>query len=289
MLTEQTIRFPHLHLTLPNVGDHIDIFGFPVMYYGIVIACGMLLAGAFIVREGKRQGFREDDLLDIILWGIIWGIVGARVYYVLFSLDRYSGRWLSVFNLREGGLAIYGGIIGGTIAVIVTTRRKGLSFFAVADILVFGVLIGQICGRWGNFFNREAFGDYTDSFFAMQIPVNSVRQPEAITETMRQHIVTESGIDWISVHPTFLYESLWNIGVFLILYFFVRNIKKWDGEIFFSYLLLYGIGRFWIESLRTDQLHLFGTNLAISQCLAGVCIILSVAILFCKTKISNSN
>ena len=282
--TEQTIRFPHLHLTLYKVGDHIDIFGFPVMYYGMVIACGMLLAGMFILREGKKQGFKEDDLLDILLWGIVCGIIGARVYYVLFSLDRYSGRWLSVFNLREGGLAIYGGIIGCLIAVIMTTRRKGLSFFAVADVLVFGGLIGQICGRWGNFFNREAFGDYTDTLFAMRIPIAAVRQPEAVTEVMRQHIITEAGLDWISVHPTFLYESLWNIGVFLILYFVVRRIKKWDGEIFFSYLLLYGAGRFWIESLRTDQLHLFGTGLAVSQCVAGACVLISTAILFYKKK-----
>ena len=282
--TEQTIRFPHLHLTLYKVGDHIDIFGFPVMYYGMVIACGMLLAGMFILREGKKQGFKEDDLLDILLWGIVCGIIGARVYYVLFSLDRYSGRWLSVFNLREGGLAIYGGIIGCLAAVIVTTRRKGLSFFAVADVLVFGGLIGQICGRWGNFFNREAFGDYTDTLFAMRIPIVAVRQPEAVTEVMRQHIITEAGLDWISVHPTFLYESLWNIGVFLVLYFVVRRIKKWDGEIFFSYLLLYGAGRFWIESLRTDQLHLFGTGLAVSQCVAGACVLISTAILFYKKK-----
>ncbi len=284
MLSERSIVFPHLHLTLPEVGDHIDIFGFSIMYYGIVIACGMLLAGAFILHEGKRQGFQEDDLLDIILWGILCGILGARIYYVLFSLDRYSGRWLSVFNLREGGLAIYGGIIGCLLAIIVTTRRKGLSFFAVADVMVFGGLIGQICGRWGNFFNREAFGSYTDNLFAMRLPVDAVRQPEAVTDEMQKHLLAESGIDWISVHPTFLYESLWNIGVFLILYFFVRKRKTWDGEIFFFYLLLYGAGRFWIESLRTDQLHILGTDLAVSQCLAAICVIVSAAVLFYKKK-----
>ena len=279
MMSDRSIRFPHLGITFDRVGDHIDLFGFPVMYYGIVIACGMLLAGLFILREGKRQGLREEDLLDIVLWGIVCGVIGARVYYVLFSLDAYRGRWLSVFNLREGGLAIYGGFIGGVLAVVVCCKKKGLSFWRVADIAVMGGVIGQICGRWGNFFNREAFGAYTDSLFAMQLPLSSVRQPGAVTEEMRQHIVSEGGMEWIQVHPTFLYEALWNCGVFLVLYCFVRPRKRWDGQVFFSYLMLYGAGRLWIEGLRTDQLILFGTGLPVSQCLAGCFIVLAAGVL----------
>lgn len=282
MLSENSIRFPNLDVTFYNVGDHIDVFGFPVMYYGIVIAFGMLLAGAFILREGKAAGFAEDDLLDVMLWGIICGIIGARVYYVLFSLDYYSGRWLAVFNTREGGLAIFGGVIGALIGVACVTKKKGLSYPAILDVVVFGGVIGQICGRWGNFFNREAFGRYYDGLFAMMLPVNSVRQSGSVTEEMMEHLVSEGGIEWISVHPAFLYESLWNIGVFLVLYFVVRKNKTWDGQIFFSYLLLYGAGRLWIEGLRTDQLMFFGTQLAVSQCLAGMCIVLSGAVLAYK-------
>ncbi len=281
-MSENTIRFPQLDITFNNVGDHIELFGFSVMYYGIIIAVGMLLAGAIILKEGKRVGFKEDDLLDVMLWGMICGIIGARVYYVLFSLDDYAGRWLSVFNIREGGLAVYGGMIGASLAVYVIARKKRLPFLRLLDVLVLGGVVGQICGRWGNFFNREAFGRYYEGRLSMMLPVNSVRQSDAVTKEMMEHIISEGGIDWISVHPTFLYESLWNVGVFLILYFVVRKIKKWDGEIFFSFLMLYGAGRVWIEGLRTDQLLLFSTRLPVSQCLAGLCVAVSTAMLVYK-------
>ena len=279
MMNKDSIFFPHLHVYFHRVGDHISVFGFSVMYYGMAIALGMLLAGCFILREGHKEGMKEDDLLDVLLWGIVCGIIGARCYYVMFSLSEYRGRWGSVFNLREGGLAIFGGILGCLFAVVIVTRRKGLPFLKVADILVFGGLIGQIFGRWGNFFNREAFGGYTDGLFAMCLPVSAVRQARAVTEEMLEHAVERNGLTWISVHPTFLYESLWNIGVFLVLYFVIRKRKYWDGQVFFSYLLFYGAGRFWIEGLRTDQLRLPMTSLAISQCLAGVCVIMASSIL----------
>ena len=218
-MSEQSIRFMHLHIAIPRVGDHILILGFPIMYYGIVIALGMLCAGVFIVQEGRKQGFAEDDLLDVLVWGILCGVIGARVYYVLFSLSSYRGRWPAVFNIREGGLAVYGGVIGATLALYVLCRKKGLSFWALADICVMGGVIGQIFGRWGNFFNREAFGGYSDGWLSMQLPVSAVRQADAVTEEMMAHAFTEDGVTWISVHPTFLYESLWNMGVFLILYF----------------------------------------------------------------------
>ncbi len=277
---ERSIQFKHLHILLPTVGDRIEVFGFDIMFYGIVIAFGMFLAGILIVREGKRQGMPEEDLLDVVLWGVIWGVIGARIYYVLFSLSSYRGRWLSVFNIREGGLAIYGGVIGGTLAIFYICKKRGLSFWGVADICVLGALIGQICGRWGNFFNREAFGGYSNGVLSMQIPICAVRQPEAITDEMMKHSFSEYGIEWISVHPTFLYESLWNVGVFLLLYFYVRPRKTWDGEVFFSYLFLYGAGRFWIEGLRTDSLMFFGSSFAVSQCLAAACVIISTGVIY---------
>lgn len=261
--------FPHLHLLFENVGDGVEIFGFTVAYYGMVIALGMLLAGAFILREAKERGFSEDDFTDILLAGIVCGILGARIYYVIFAWDRYREDLLSVFNIRAGGLAIYGGFIGAFLAVDFMCKKKELSFLGVADILAFGGLIGQMLGRFGNFFNREAFGGYTDGLFAMQIPLASVRQPEAVTQEMLDHMTTIEGIDFISVHPTFLYESLWNLGVFLFLLWF-RNRQKVEGEIFFLYIALYGAGRFWIEGLRTDQLMLFGMDVAVSQCLAAI-------------------
>ncbi len=283
-MSERTIRFDNLHIVLPNVGDHFEIFGFSVMYYGCVIALGMLLAGLFILNEGKKQGFSEDDLLDIVLWTIIWGVVGARIYYVLFSLSSYKGRWLSVFNIREGGLAIYGGIIGGTLAAFIISRKKGLSFLSVCDVCVFGGLIGQILGRWGNFFNREAFGGYYNGLFSMQLPIAALRQQSVLTDEMLQNATDEAGQRWISVHPTFLYESVWNVCVFLILFYFVRKNKKFEGEIFFSYLILYGMGRFWIEGLRSDSLLVPGTELAVSQCLAALCVVVSTAVLYYKRK-----
>ncbi len=165
MISEKSILFPHLHVTFENVGQSLNVFGFSIAFYGMIIALGMLLAGAFILWEARRLGYSEDDYLDMIIAGIICGVIGARVYYVIFAWDRYQDDILSVFNIRQGGLAIYGGIIGGLVAVVITCRRKGISFFKAADVLIFGVLIGQIMGRFGNFFNREAFGGYTDGLF----------------------------------------------------------------------------------------------------------------------------
>ncbi len=278
-LQEKSIVFPNLDITLYDVGDHVDIFGFPVMYYGIIIAVGMLLAGFVILREGRRVGFSEDDLLDVLLWGIVCGIIGARVYYVVFAWDRYSDNLFSIFNIREGGLAIYGGMIGCLLAVIVVAARRKLEFFALADCIILGVPIGQAFGRWGNFFNREAFGGYTNGLLAMRLPVSAVRQDDAVTSEMMDHLITENGIRWIQVHPTFLYESMWSCVVFLILYFIIRRKKKWDGEVFFWYLLLYGSGRFLIEALRTDQLLLPYLGLPVSQCLSALLVTVSIAII----------
>ncbi len=284
-MSENSILFPHLHLRLLHVGQSVEVFGFPIAYYGMTIAFGMLLAGAFILWEARRLGYNEDDFLDMIISGILCGVIGARVYYVVFAWDRYRDNILSVFNIRQGGLAIYGGIIGGAIAVIVTCRRKKISFFAAADVVCFGVLIGQIVGRFGNFFNREAFGGYTDNLFAMMLPRTAVRQQEAVTAEMLAHMTNIEGIDFISVHPTFLYESLWNLGVFVILFLF-RKKKKVDGEVFFLYLAFYGLGRFWIEGLRTDSLMLFGTPLAVSQCLAVLCAVTGLGLVFYRRRLA---
>lgn len=263
---EDSIAFPHLHILLRHVGKHLMIGNFSIAYYGIVIAIGMAVAFVFIMKEAKRVGYRQDDFMDMFIFGIIFGVIGARIYYVIFSWDMYKDDLLQIFNIRGGGLAIYGGIIGGLITVILMCHIKKLNFWKCADVICFGVLIGQIFGRWGNFFNREAFGKYTDSLFAMQIPVNAVNRPQDITTEMMNNLVTVNGIDCIQVHPTFLYESVMNLCIFLFLLWY-RKRKKFEGEIFLWYMALYGLGRSFIERLRTDQLRIAGTAIPVSQLL----------------------
>ena len=198
-------------------------------------------------------------------------MLGARIYYVAFSWDAYEDSLIHILNIREGGLAIYGGIIGGVITIGVLSKIKKILFPRILDTIAMSVPIGQIVGRWGNFFNREAFGDYTNNLFAMQLPVSAVRQHE-ITETMWQHAEIIDGIQFIQVHPTFLYESVWNIGVLIIL-FLTRNKTKFSGELFLRYLAGYGLGRFFIERLRTDQLKIPGTEVPVSMALSAVLVL----------------
>ncbi len=271
-----SIAFPHLHILLRHVGKHLMIGNFSIAFYGICIALGMMLAFLFIMREVKRVGMKQDDFMDMFVAGILFGIIGARIYYVAFSWDMYKDDLLQIFNIRGGGLAIYGGIIGGLITVIICCRIKKLSFFKCADILCFGVLIGQICGRYGNFFNREAFGRYTDSLFAMRLPIDAVNRSCDITTEMMRNAVTVNGIKCIQVHPTFLYESVMNLCIFFFLLWY-RKRKKFDGEIFLWYMALYGLGRSFIERLRTDQLIIPGSSVPVSALLGillfAVCVL----------------
>lgn len=274
---DKSIIFPNLHITLDNVEKGFYVGSFFIAFYGVIIAIGMLVGVSVILKEAKRVGFNEDQFLDICIITIIVGVIGARIYYVVFAWDYYKDNPISALNIRQGGLAIYGGILAGIACLFVLSRIKKLSFLKVADVAILGVVIGQICGRWGNFFNREAFGQYTNGLFAMLIPTTAVRSSADITTEMLSNIVNINGVDYISVHPTFLYESLWNLGLLIIL-LSIRKKKKFDGFVFFTYLILYGMGRFWIEGLRTDQLKLWGTNLAVSQLLAAVLVVLGVGL-----------
>ena len=264
---DMEINFPNLGIYLDHVGKNISIFGLSIAYYGIVIVTGMMIAIWIAQREAKRTGQNPEQYLDLAMIGIAAGILGARIYYVVFAWDYYKDDLLSIFNIRQGGLAIYGGIIGACIAVVIYSRKKKQNF---------SLLFGQIMGRWGNFFNREAFGDYTNNLFAMQLPVSAVRANE-ITQKMWDHAVTVNGVEYIQVHPTFLYESLWNVGVLLFLFWF-RKRKKFNGEVFLMYLIGYGLGRIWIEGLRTDQLLLPVVGLPVSQLLSG-CLVAGCTIL----------
>lgn len=269
-----SINFPHLGIYLEHVGKSISVFGFDIAYYGIIIGCSILLGLYLAQREAKRTGQNPDIYTDMVIYAIIVSVICARAYYVIFSWDHYKDNLLSIFNLRQGGLAIYGGIIGAVATVYVYSRVKKLSFPLLLDTACIGLVAGQILGRWGNFFNREAFGGYTDSLFAMQLPVSAVRVNE-ITEEMWAHVQVIGGEQFIQVHPTFLYESIWNLGVLCFLYWY-RDRKKFRGELFLTYVLGYGLGRVWIEGLRTDQLQIGSTGIPVSQLLAGVLILVSL-------------
>lgn len=265
------IAFPNLGISFEHVGKNIDIFGFTIAYYGIIIGAAILLGFLIATVEAKRTGQNPEDYMDMGIIGVIAGIVGARLYYVIFSWDMYKDNLLHIFNLREGGLAIYGGVIGAVIAVFALARWKKLAPFLILDTVAMPILNGQMLGRWGNFFNREAFGEYTDGLFAMRLPVDAVRSGD-ITERMREHMETIGGVEYIQVSPTFLYESVW-CAVLLIILILYRKHKKYEGELFLLYIFGYALGRVWIEGLRTDQLLIPGIGFPVSQALAGCVVI----------------
>lgn len=276
------IRFPNLGILLKNVGNGISLGGFEIKYYGMIIATGFLLGLFFAMKEAKRTGQDPELYLDFLLCMVIPAIVGARLYYVIFSWDYYKEDFMRIFRIREGGLAIYGGVIAGIIVLILFAKIRKQSFLKMTDTICMSLLIGQILGRWGNFFNREAFGSFTNGLFAMQIPVDYFRETGRIYEIAQtgllekttEVVIQGSSVMCIQVHPTFLYESLWNLGLLLIIFLY-RKHKKFDGELFAMYLAGYGAGRFWIESLRVDQLQIGTTGLAVSQLLSGTLAVLA--------------
>lgn len=262
---DKQIYFPNLGIYLENVGKSFEVFGLEIAFYGCAIAIGIMTGYLLAAREAKRTGQNPEDYLDMLFFAVFFALVGARIYYVAFSWEHYKDNLLSILNLRQGGLAIYGGVIGAFTTVYFFAKKRKLSFRQMLDTACVGLVAGQIIGRWGNFFNREAFGDYSDGLLAMQLPVSAVRSGE-ITEKMWENMEVINGIQFVQVHPTFLYEGLWNFGVLLFLYWY-RDRKKFQGELVLWYLALYGAGRFWIESLRTDQLLIPEIGFPISQLL----------------------
>lgn len=282
------IRFPNLGIQLNNVLDGFSIGNFEIRFYGVIIALGFVLAYALVSREAVRTKQDPELYLDYLLWMVIPAILGARLYYVLFSLDEFVKEGQSVgktilgmLNIRNGGLAIYGGIIAGILVLVLFAKKRKVSALLMLDTCCMGLLIGQIMGRWGNFFNREAFGGYTDSLLAMAIPVEwfggknyllSTVNSGVITQEMIDNVLLIEGKEFLQVHPTFLYESIWNLCVLFIIFAYRRN-KKFDGELCAMYIWGYGLGRVWIEGLRTDSLMLFGMDFRASQLLAALCVI----------------
>lgn len=257
------VWFPNIGIEIQKLNRVLLRLGqFNIYWYGALIGLAFGLAFILIYKEAKRTNQNADDYLDFFIYMTIAGIVGARLYYVIFSWDLYKDNLLKIFATREGGMAIYGGIIAGTITGIIFTRVKKINLWRFGDTLIPALALGQAIGRWGNFFNREAFGSYTDSLFAMRYLKSQV--PDA-PPSLIEHIIVERGEQYYQVHPTFLYESLWNIALFVILTYISRRHKKFNGQILCLYFIGYGIGRFWIEAMRTDQLKLWGTDIAVSQ------------------------
>lgn len=301
MLTLLTtnIRFPNLGIEFMNVSSGIEVFGFHIAFYGMIIGLGMLLGWLISTMVAKKTGQDPEFYLDFALIAIIISVISARLYYVIFAFDEFEHNILSVFNLRTGGLAIYGGIIGAILTAIIYARIKKYPFWLLADTGCVGLVTGQLIGRWGNFFNREAFGKYTDGIFAMQLDLRDVAfdyrapleylqtkydgRPDALERILeiRNNPIMVEGVEYIQVHPTFLYESLWNLGLLIILLLFTKH-KRFDGEIMLLYLMGYGLGRVWIEGLRTDQLFLWGTPIAVSQLLSGLIVVVALGMLIYK-------
>lgn len=271
------IYFPHLGIGVEHLGNSISVFGFRIAYYGIIIGIGMLMGVLIASFDYKRRGEKVEDIEDLALYSIIFAILGARAYYVIFEWDYYSQHLGEILNLRQGGLAIYGGILTGILCCILFCRRRKVKFFSIADSAVLGLLTGQSIGRWGNFFNAEAFGRYTDSLLAMRIK-ESIVNPNMLNENVLTHAIRLGDQMFIQVHPTFFYESVWNLCT-LIFLLVTGPKKKFIGQVFWEYLMFYGIGRFWIEGLRTDSLLLWGTNIAVSQALSGALAVLGLAMI----------
>ena len=264
IMTDSPIRFPGLFgdwtITLSSKAINI---GNGIYWYGIIIAAGMLLGLYFCMKQAPKYGLSEDNIIDTVLWVIPLSIIGARIYYVLFYLDLFRGsdgsiNWSSTYRIWDGGLAIYGGIIGGAITLLVVAKRKKIPAPVLLDVAGMGVIIGQLMGRWGNFMNREAHGAVTDTFLKM-----GLRDASGVVTYY---------------HPTFLYESVWNLIGFIGLHFFSKK-RKFDGEVFLAYVAWYGLGRVWIEGLRTDSLYLFSTGIRVSQLVAAVSFLAAAGIL----------
>lgn len=276
------IAFPNIGFYIPHLPKGITIGGFTIAFYGMIIAAGMLSGLWLACHQAQRTGQKKEVYTDFAIYAIIFSLIGARLYYVVFSWENYKDDLLQIFNTRGGGMAIYGAVIAAVLTAIIYCKVKKYNFFLLADTAVGGLVLGQIIGRYGNFFNREAFGEYTNSLFAMRLRVDQVN-PANITELMRSHMTTIDGVQYIQVHPTFLYESLWNILVLVLILVFTTK-KKFNGEIFLLYLVGYALGRVWIEGLRTDQLQIGSTGIAVSQVLSGAIVIVGVVVWICVRR-----
>ncbi len=275
-LKNMPVGFPGLfgdwELNIDPVAIHI---GHGIYWYGIILAAAMLAGLYFSMKQAKHYGLTEDNVMDMVLWAVPSCIIGSRIYYVLFYLDLYrtadgSLDWAAMLRIWDGGLAIYGTVIVGVLVALIYTKRHKIPFFAMTDAAVMGLLLGQIIGRWANFINREAFGTETTLPWRMKLWVTSFQS--------------------IEVHPTFLYESLWNLVGLLMIVFIISKGRRFDGENTWFYFLWYGLGRSWIEGLRTDSLYLFnwklfGEPIRVSQALSALMVVVAAVMLLWNIKV----
>ena len=275
-LKQNQVIFPKLGIDITINDTAFTLFGLEIKWYGLLITLGMLLAMIYCFSQMKKYGIDPDRAIDAVIGGIIGGLIGARAYYVIMQWEDYAGNWKSIFNIRNGGLAIYGGIIGAVIVGGLVAKLRKVKLLPLLDVASMGFLLGQGIGRWGNFTNQEAFGYNTDNIFGMSsgkirdwiISVNSDMSSPADLIAMNADK---------PVHPCILYESVWCLLGFVLLAIFAKKIRKFDGQIFLMYLGWYGLERFFIEGLRTDSL-MIGT-MRVSQVLAAICFISSVILL----------
>lgn len=267
------IAFPNIGIYLKNVPKSFGIFGFQIALYSVFIGMGVISGLFMAAHTAKKEKADPEIVWDFFIYAIVFSIIGARVYYVVFFWDLYKNNLIQVFNLRNGGLAIYGAVIAAFTTLYIFCRIKKQRFLQLGDICMPGLVLGQVIGRWGNFTNREVFGEYTNNLLAMRLPIDAVREWD-ISANIAAHIA--EGTNYIQVHPTFLYESLWNLALLCIMLLY-RSHKKFEGELCLLYLGGYGLGRLWIEGIRTDQLYIMGTHIPVSQVIAIVCVIASVS------------
>lgn len=275
-LKQNQVIFPKLGIDITINDTAFTLFGLEIKWYGLLITLGMLLAMIYCFSQMKKYGIDPDRAIDAVIGGIIGGLIGARAYYVIMQWEDYAGNWKSIFNIRNGGLAIYGGIIGAVIVGGLVAKLRKVKLLPLLDVASMGFLLGQGIGRWGNFTNQEAFGYNTDNIFGMSsgkirdwiISVNSDMSSPADLIAMNADK---------PVHPCFLYESVWCLLGFVLLAIFAKKIRKFDGQIFLMYLGWYGLERFFIEGLRTDSLMI--GIMRVSQVLAAICFISSVILL----------
>lgn len=276
-----TISFPKLNVEFPVYSEAFTVFGFTIKWYGLMIMLGLLFAVIYCFKRMKSFGIDDDRANDVVFCGFIGAVIGARLYYVFMCWDQYKDDLSKIFSIRDGGLAIYGGLIGAVLFGAVTAKIRRVRLLPLLDLAGMGFLIGQAVGRWGNFFNHECFGGNTSLPWGMTSP----RIQFQIRNSLAASIDTAGmSVDpSLPVHPCFLYESLWCIAGFALLHLYSKR-RRFDGELFFLYIGWYGLGRLFIEGLRTDSLMI--GHLRISQLVAGVCVMFSVgAIIFMRNKI----
>ena len=278
-----TLSFPKLNIEFPVYSTAFTLFGIDIKWYGLIIATGLLLALIYCFRKMKSVGIEDGRATDVVFFGFLGGVIGARLYYVIMEWEQFKGDWKAIVSVRDGGLAIYGGIIGAVLVGMLVSKIRKVKLLPLLDLVGMGFLIGQAVGRWGNFFNHEAFGSNTDLPWGMTSP-----RIRYALELSADRLYDTSGIivdTSMPVHPCFLYESLWCIIGFVLLHFYFKH-RKFDGELFFMYVGWYGLGRFFIEGLRTDSLMV--GHMRISQVVALFSVVAAVvAIIAMRAKIKH--